>query len=84
MSVSVYSVEGLINWLETQPPKTKYTFVNGKDCLITRYIRAVTGREEPSTLAEVHKWGFEKIANAPHRQTYGAALYRAKKQLAAA
>ena len=33
------TVENLVAWLKTQNPKTKYSYMNGSTCLITRYLR---------------------------------------------
>jgi len=36
----VFSLEGLLAWLETQPGETEYNFSVVEDCLITRYLTA--------------------------------------------
>ena len=35
------SLDGLIEWLETQDPNTTYDYKNNKDCLFCRYLRSV-------------------------------------------
>lgn len=87
MSISVYSVEGLANWLETQPAEESYSYVSGTDCLIARYIKSRTGSEVYIPVEKLHDWGFYNIANVGgdrSKETYGAALKRARKQLAVA
>lgn len=37
----VFSLEGLIAWLEKQPQETEYEFSNIHDCLLCRYFRAM-------------------------------------------
>jgi hypothetical protein len=36
----ILSLEGLITWLETQNPATRYSFVSNTGCLLARYFRA--------------------------------------------
>jgi hypothetical protein len=36
----VFSLEGLIAWLETQNPETKYEYTSPTDCVLCRYFRA--------------------------------------------
>ncbi len=80
----VFSLEGLIAWLETQDPATTYCWVDGGHCLLAQYAKAVGstylkvtvglngGRHgEPDGIAILRPW------------TYGAALERARKLLAA-
>lgn len=37
----VFSLDGLIAWLEKQPPETEYNFKDTRDCLLCRYFRAM-------------------------------------------
>lgn len=83
----VFSLEGLIAWLEQQDPETEYDFtcVEG-DCLIGRYLRATTGRMWRDF---GYTWG-TLTGEYPELEdvsgdfpcTYGAALERARALLA--
>lgn len=79
----VFSLEGLIAWLETQPGETAYEFSNNEgDCLIGRYGRA---HGEGRFWRSVHTAFFEKnwLRVASHDPyTYSAALTRARALLA--
>jgi hypothetical protein len=35
----ILSVNSLIQWLETQPPDGRYSYINEKDCMLCRYFR---------------------------------------------
>ncbi len=77
MSINIFSVTGLIAWLETQDPETEYDFgdVLG-NCLIARYARAM-GTNFP--VLHGHFFDNENLGLACSRPwTYGAALARAK------
>ncbi len=36
----VFSLEGLIAWLETQEPTTRYDFNDQRDCVLCRYLKS--------------------------------------------
>ena len=84
MSIPVFSLQGLIAWLETQPAETEYEYTNTSDCLLCRYFKA---RGVPVSYMGGVRW-FDHTGNAhplpdglraaPHAHTYGAALARAK------
>ena len=38
--VNPVSLEGLISWLETQDPATRYSYGDNEGCLLARYFRA--------------------------------------------
>lgn len=90
---AVFSLEGLIAWLETQPPKTKYEFVDNKDCLLCRYFRSRGIQVYGIDPYRIHRgndfwvdtisYPFElnEIANGAI-ETVGAALSRARALLA--
>jgi len=40
MSTQIFSVLGLVAWLEQQDPETEYNYFNRDDCLLCRYFRA--------------------------------------------
>lgn len=82
------SIDGLINWLRTQPPDTAYQYNRGSTCLLARYFRAVgvpcvgvdhvnrydLMRETPLAA------GLDQAAKGPPGGwTYGDALARAEK-----
>lgn len=88
----VFSLEGLIAWLETQPPETEYNFMdcNG-GCLIGQYLLA-NGQENfrkwhdvPPPLCAVAGQSACKDDGSPAGEeglTFGAALSRARALLA--
>ena len=93
MSQNIFSLEGLISWLETQPPETEFLYCNTSDCLNARYLRA-RGIE----LASYNAMGathfttadgkdhdlpeeLDLVANDCGPQTYGAALRYARELL---
>lgn len=79
----VFSLEGLIAWLETQPPLTRYNYAdcNGH-CLIGQYLTAHGygwGNGYYGSFLTVE----DRVAIADNtRQTFGAALSRARALLA--
>lgn len=84
------SLLGLIAWLETQDPTTSYRFTCSGDCLVARYGGAVGIRRDEYSpeLQEIYR-GTDRFSigigtGGPGFQTYGAALERARKALAAA
>jgi len=83
VSIPVYSVEGLVSWLETQPPEIQYEYLDSSRCLAAMYLksRGVADYNVPSD--KLREWGFHPIMTHG-KATYGAALDRAKRQLAAA
>lgn len=82
---AVVSLDGLIAWLRTQDPATKYAFTDILDCLLCRYGRAngvdVHSADDNSIFMrdrnrhEVFPAGADIAADFPW--TYGAALERA-------
>ena len=79
MSIPIFSVHGLIAWLETQDPETEYDYTKGGDCLIQRYLkdRGVNVPRFGYDPLELEKWGLRTIAGTdPYN--YAAALARAK------
>lgn len=88
MNLNIFSVPGLIAWLEGQDPETEYEWVSTQNCLAARYLRARTGVKQPSTEFSFLKVfgdtdSYDRIAySLPH--TYGAALARAKETVGAA
>lgn len=82
------SLLGLIAWLETQEPQRSYRFTCSGDCLVARYGGAVGIRRDEYS-PELHKIysGTDPlrigIGMSGDDQTYGAALERARRALAA-
>ena len=81
MSIPVFSVHGLIAWLETQDPETEYDFGLTETCLATRYFKQFgvelegTFEYGPINVSRDSIWS--KIVQG-RPWTYGAALARAK------
>lgn len=80
----VFSLRGLIAWLETQDPATEYKFedCNG-GCLIGQYLMALTGkmwRDHGLTWADFDFGPYAALGNVaveyPH--TFAGALTRAR------
>lgn len=87
----VFSLKGLIAWLETQPPGEQYCYWASGTCLIGRYLRENTDlilSVSPSGMANYSEGGFEKrwdfessiekVSRLTPR-TFGAALKRARR-----
>jgi hypothetical protein len=91
--VEPLSLEGLVQWLETQPPETKYKYTQIYDCLWARYMQAI-GNEKIEFNNEEFPDGVNEVVQAPthlgykggiddnERWNYKAALERGKKVLA--
>jgi hypothetical protein len=88
----VMSVAGLISWLETQNPKTRYHYTDIFGCLLCRYFKAQglniwsvnpVGYRLKSSKCQVRPMPSElnAISNGGE-YTYGAALERARAYLA--
>ena len=77
MSINIFSVAGLIAWLETQDPETEYDYNDcSGNCLMGRYARAMG-----TNFTVLHGHFFDNgnlglACSTPW--TYGAALARAK------
>jgi len=87
-----YSVVSLAAWLEKQPPDKEYNPMYWKECLLGQYFIAMTGDATPSALAAEAKpanplWTLYQIAVPKYwgergQSTFGAALNRARRELA--
>lgn len=86
------SLEALRDWLKQQDPQGTYNFVDGRDCLLARYLRFVG---LPVQDVDPHDWrdtnldlhplppGMNAVARPEEwTGTYGAALQRAEKLIA--
>jgi hypothetical protein len=79
------SLRGLVAWLETKDPATRYVWERYDHCLIGRYLHETTGEREPWSRIEYADvvggdGPYGRVAYVePH--TYGAALARAKQEL---
>ena len=89
MSTPVFSVHGLIAWLETQDPETTYEYTDSRDCLICRYFTArgvswagVIPNQWRDTDLKMHALpsGIQEVSQTG-QWTYGAALARAKESI---
>jgi hypothetical protein len=85
----VFSLDGLIAWLEKQPAKTRYDWTDcGGDCLIGHYFIAMgLGKDRPHHYHRVfyqerpeneHDGSYSRVCGV-RPFTYGAALSRARK-----
>jgi hypothetical protein len=90
----LFSVAGLIAWLETKDPATTYCYEEAGACLLTQYFRENgfpefhCGTDYGYWYSKEHKDGtlpqhFNDIAlgrmDGPYKHTFGAALARARK-----
>lgn len=77
----VPSLRGLIAWLETQDPDTRYDYTLSSECLMARYLIAI-GESNYNLTADDAKRVFAHsgyvIQGHGHAWTYGAALERAR------
>jgi len=92
MSINIFSVPGLIVWLEGQDPETEYNYVDSDDCLLCRYFRArgvsLRDYEPMGSVDWSDKDGYdhdlpEELDNisVSGEHNYGAALARAKEMV---
>ena len=80
----VFSLEGLIAWLETQDPERRYDFWNCHGgCLLSTYLASVkiwfSTQRYNSAIMRIHGVADDVARRCPW--TYGAALERARKML---
>jgi hypothetical protein len=86
VKVDPFSLEGLVAWLEKQPAPTEYDWDSCEECLVGKYVSAITGSDTPSgeviyreLFPDLDTY-FAVAAKAPF--TFGAALERARSSLA--
>jgi hypothetical protein len=86
------TVAGLISWLESQAGNTSYDYHSHNDCLLCRFVSAISGRKTSwrETWDALDLYGpgnpnmtFQNIAYGSHdgiaaNYTYSAALARAR------
>jgi len=93
MSQNIFSLEGLISWLEKQDPKEPYPHCSSDDCLLHRYFTArglplakkyaVDSYHWQDKSGKAHEYPKElDYVAVPSPETYGAALQRARVFLA--
>lgn len=87
----VFSLEGLIAWLETQDPETTYAFSLAQSCLVALYVEGVGGKFQRDALDPEYVVGNRRLSAWTHDMgrlidvavdvpwTFGAALDRARK-----
>ncbi len=83
MSTSVFSIHGLINWLERQDPETEYDYTLPATCLLTAYFKSHGVRPEGAfdygpVCSMTAPWAEISDNKVGVPNTYGAALARAK------
>lgn len=81
----VFSLDGLIAWLETQVSETRYDYMATGDCLMCRYlraqglpVRAVGGLYWRDRDGVKHFDGSEPFWSVASAGSFGAALERAR------
>jgi hypothetical protein len=84
----VFSLDGLIAWLEKQPGEREYDYCSSPDCLLTRYFASHGVDHTPPTPGKLTTsciYGGRSIYNSPMHTaarhapwTFGAALQRAR------
>lgn len=80
----LWSLRGLIAWLEMKPAETAYNWLSIDHCVVAQYLRDKTGKNNPAgaySFDRLPKY-FEVACELPW--TFGAALARARAALAAA
>lgn len=94
MTMPALTLQGLVSWLETQDPETEYNYVNGRQCLMARYLRAHDVPFDLVVPSRIHLDGstvsfpreMDDIALPGYEdhgeETYGDALIRARAALA--
>ena len=75
------SYKGFIQWLEQQDPNTTYNWFDEWDCVVARYLTAVTGNKRPSlewSYASLFPSKNHYVAMTAWSLTYGEVLERAR------
>lgn len=79
----IYSIPGLIAWLEKQPANYVYDYTDYNSCATAQYLRTCGERHVGLLTSELEQFNWHQIV-APRPWSYGAALERARKVLGAA
>ncbi len=90
LKTDVMSMENLVNWLEQQPAKAEYDYLDHRNCLVAQYLKA-NGHKDPFVYSCGHyqdnkgrdyqlPMDFDD-ASVGYPRTFGAALKRAKAYL---
>ncbi len=80
----LFSLDGLIQWLEKQQPDTPYTWASCDHCLIANYLRDHGHSYSDYTRKYYDEWSgedhcfYQGTIAIPDPQTYGGALERAR------
>ncbi len=83
----IYSLAGLISWLEKQPAGSGYNWEDSSSCLMCRYLQSTTGianpaRDLPNGFGgeTIKDWGLGGYWDICETKpwTFGAALERAR------
>lgn len=75
---SPFQIESLIEWLQKQPPKRRYTFWNENVCLVTQYAKSL-GLDGYLSIPASSRVGWNFYIASPSPHTFGAALERARR-----
>lgn len=96
MTMPALTLQGLASWLETQDPETKFDYIDNRNCLVARYLRAQDVKFDIVTSINIHFDDGTKVrlpreiddvsigvyGNDYYGQTYGEALIRASAAIA--
>ena len=80
----LFSLDGLIRWLEKQRSETPYCWASCEHCLIANYLRDHGHGYSDYTRKYYNEWGgkdrcfYQGAIAIPDPQTYGGALQRAR------
>lgn len=86
----VFSLEGLVGWLEKQPAETAYEWFRPEGCLVCKYLQAVTGAEQPWYMPQYPDKQYHEVfpthdlylmVGGSRPWIFGAALTRARAAL---
>jgi hypothetical protein len=91
-TVDPLSLDSLVAWLETQPPKRRYSYRKPHACLVAQWLKASGAQEYALSVADVSAlFGgrgdlvvLGPLLGTASDRTFGAALVRARAALAEA
>ena len=83
VEVDPLSFEGLVKWLEQQPPTQTYRYTEPRHCLVAQWLQAngvIDYNIDSATIRSRYGTEVYNVANGGE-ETFGAALERARKLL---
>lgn len=76
---NLLSLDNLISWLEMQPAKRTYNYIDSSECLVAEYLKAMGQESFDYACLDDFSRDFAIVANSGDPvDTYGAALNRAR------